>query len=107
VPASPRSRWDSVRSISNGPDGATLIAADGRHAGPFDRIVNATGFRPDLAILSELRVDVDPVLQSARALAPMILTATGVCSLDRSTDCVTTRVADPLDLITVPDAAIC
>jgi thioredoxin reductase len=58
--------------ISNGPDGATLIATDGRHAGPFDRIVNATGFRPDLAILSELRVDVDPGLQSARALAPMI-----------------------------------
>jgi hypothetical protein len=58
--------------ILNGPDGATLIATDGRHAGPFDRIVNATGFRPDLELLSELRVDVDPVLQSARTLAPMI-----------------------------------
>jgi hypothetical protein len=58
--------------ISNGPDGATLNATDGRQVGPFDRIVNATGFRPDLAILSELRVDIDPVLQSARALAPMI-----------------------------------
>src|SRR4051794_18108840 len=54
------------------PDGATLIAIDGREAGPFDRIVNATGFRPDLEIVSELRVDVDPVLQSARSLAPMI-----------------------------------
>ena len=40
--------------------------------GPFDRIVNATGFRPDLSPLTELRVDVDPVLQSARMLAPMI-----------------------------------
>jgi thioredoxin reductase len=58
--------------INHGPDGATLVAADGREVGPFDRIVNATGFRPDLAMLSELRVDVDPVLQSARALAPMI-----------------------------------
>jgi hypothetical protein len=55
-----------------GADGVTLFAADGRHAGPFDRIINATGFRPDLAMLSELRVDVDPVLQSARTLAPMI-----------------------------------
>jgi thioredoxin reductase len=58
--------------ISEGPDGARLIAADGREAGPFDRIVNATGFRPDLEMVSELRVDVDPVLQSARALAPLI-----------------------------------
>jgi len=58
--------------ITRGPDGATLVAVDGRQVGPFDRIVNATGFRPDLEMLSELRVDVDPVLQSARALAPMI-----------------------------------
>jgi hypothetical protein len=58
--------------ITSGPDGATLVAADGREIGPFDRIVNATGFRPDLEMLSELRVDVDPVLQGARALAPMI-----------------------------------
>ena len=36
--------------ISRGPDGATLVAVDGREAGPFDRIVNATGFRPDLDI---------------------------------------------------------
>jgi thioredoxin reductase len=58
--------------VAERPDGATLIAADGRRAGPFDLIVNCTGSRPDLAMLSELRVDVDPVLQSARALAPMI-----------------------------------
>ena len=58
--------------ISYGPDGATLVAGDGRQAGPFDRIVNATGFRPDLEMVAELRVDVDPVLQSARPLAPMI-----------------------------------
>ena len=61
-----------TKRINHGPDGATLVAADGREVGPFDRIVNAAGFRPDLAMLSELRVDVDPVLQSARALAPMI-----------------------------------
>ncbi|MGD9703914.1 MAG: NAD(P)-binding domain-containing protein [Acidimicrobiia bacterium] len=58
--------------IAYGPDGATIVAADGRELGPFDRIVAATGFRPDLGPLSELRVDVDPALESARALAPLI-----------------------------------
>lgn len=62
-------RTDRIR---NGPDGATLVAADGREAGPFDRIVAATGFRPDVSMLAELRVDVDPALESARALAPLI-----------------------------------
>ncbi len=61
-----------VERIIDDVDGVTLVAADGRVAGPFDRIVNATGFRPDLSPLTELRVDVDPVLQSARMLAPMI-----------------------------------
>ena len=61
-----------IDRVAHDPDGATLVAVDGRRVGPFDRIVNATGFRPDLTMLSELRVDVDPVLQSARALAPMI-----------------------------------
>ncbi len=37
-----------------------------------DRIVSATGFRPDHAILAELRLDLDPVLGSSRALAPLI-----------------------------------
>ena len=175
TPVSSSSSAGSAPSASRtGPTAATLVAADGRQAGPFDRIVNATGFRPDLAMLSELRVDVDPVLQSARTLAPMIdpnvhscgsvpphgaaelahpepgfyivgaksygraptfllatgyeqvrsvvaelagdraaaddvqliLPETGVCSLDRSTDRATARVADPLDLITVPDAAV-
>jgi thioredoxin reductase len=53
-------------------DGVMVVATDERVVGPFDRIVNATGFRPDLSPLTELRVDVDPVLQSARTLAPMI-----------------------------------
>src|SRR4029078_9240724 len=59
------------RVVDDG-DGVRLVATDERVAGPFDRIVNATGFRPDLSPLTELRVDVDPVLQSARTLAPMI-----------------------------------
>jgi thioredoxin reductase len=37
-----------------------------------DIVVNATGFRPDLDMLREIRLDLDPVLGSTRALAPLI-----------------------------------
>lgn len=37
-----------------------------------DRVVAATGFRPDHAIASELRLDLDPILGATRALAPLI-----------------------------------
>jgi hypothetical protein len=37
-----------------------------------DEVVVATGGRPDLAILREVRLDLDPVLECARALAPLI-----------------------------------
>lgn len=37
-----------------------------------DRIVVATGFRPDLAMLSELRVAVDPATEAPPALSPLI-----------------------------------
>lgn len=41
----------------------TLGAGDGRVLGPFDRVVAATGARPDLSMVSELRLDIDPVLE--------------------------------------------
>ncbi|SCG49743.1 FAD-dependent oxidoreductase [Micromonospora halophytica] len=37
-----------------------------------DRIVAATGFRPDHSVAAELRLDLDPVLGATRALAPLI-----------------------------------
>ncbi|WP_113704161.1 FAD-dependent oxidoreductase [Nonomuraea lactucae] len=37
-----------------------------------DRIVSATGYRPDHSIASELRLDLDPILGSTRELAPLI-----------------------------------
>ena len=43
-----------------------------RRLGPTDRIVVATGQRPDLAMTRELRLDLDPWLESARALGPLI-----------------------------------
>ncbi len=52
--------------------GVTVIDASGRALGPFDEIVGATGFRPDLAMLGELRLDIDPAVESPRSLAPLI-----------------------------------
>jgi hypothetical protein len=49
-----------------------LVAGDDEVLGPFDRIVGATGFRPDLSLLSELRLDLDPAVESPRALTPLI-----------------------------------
>ena len=47
--------------------------ADGRQSlGPVDRIIAATGQRPDLAITRELRLELDPWLESAKALGPLI-----------------------------------
>jgi hypothetical protein len=40
--------------------------------GPVDRIVAATGQRPDLSLTRELRLDLDPWLESAKALGPLI-----------------------------------
>jgi len=40
--------------------------------GPVDRIVVATGQRPDLSLTRELRLELDPWLESAKALGPLI-----------------------------------
>jgi thioredoxin reductase len=37
-----------------------------------DVVVNATGFRPDLDILREIRLDLDDIVEAPRALAPLI-----------------------------------
>lgn len=39
---------------------------------PVDEIITTTGFRPDLGLLSELRLDLDPAVESPRVLAPLI-----------------------------------
>jgi thioredoxin reductase len=53
-------------------DGDTVQVSDGARIVTADRIVSATGFRPDHTITSELRLDLDPILGSTRALAPLI-----------------------------------
>jgi len=51
---------------------AVLVAEDGRELPPADTVVVLTGFRPDLSFLSEMRLDLDPVLQAPRRIAPGI-----------------------------------
>jgi hypothetical protein len=46
--------------------------SDVRTLGPIDRVVVCTGQRPDLSMTRELRLDMDPWLESARTLGPMI-----------------------------------
>lgn len=45
---------------------------DGHVVDGVDEVIALTGFRPDLAMLSEIRLDLDPVLQAPRDLAPLI-----------------------------------
>jgi thioredoxin reductase len=52
--------------------GIVLVSPEGRTAGPFDEIIAATGFRPDFSFLREVRLDLDPWVESTRALAPLI-----------------------------------
>ena len=47
------------------------VALDGRQISA-DQIVIATGFRPDLAMLREVRVSLDPALECPTALVPLI-----------------------------------
>jgi thioredoxin reductase len=46
-------------------------ACCGRHV-LVDRLIVATGFRPDLSFLRELRLELDPALECPLALAPLI-----------------------------------
>ncbi|MCW2520780.1 MAG: putative flavoprotein involved in transport [Mycobacterium sp.] len=54
-------------------DGQVILhAEDGRALPPADHVVVLTGFRPDLSFLSEMRIELDPILQAPVNLAPSI-----------------------------------
>ena len=61
----------SVARIDTTGDTVTVTARNGQTV-TVDRIVSATGFRPDHTIAAELRLDLDPIMGSTRALAPLI-----------------------------------
>lgn len=50
----------------------TVVAENGDRVDAVDEVVVVTGFRPDLSFLSEVRLDLDSVLQAPRGLAPLI-----------------------------------
>ncbi|MBT2514590.1 FAD-dependent oxidoreductase [Arthrobacter sp. ISL-30] len=65
----------------------TIEAVDGRTL-DADIIVPCTGFRPDLDILRELRLELDPAVEAPRELGPNLgLPETGVCSTDAGSSC--------------------
>jgi hypothetical protein len=56
-------------------DGALTVHAstpDGGRDVEVDVLVPATGFRPDLGMLRELRLELDPAVEAPRALGPLI-----------------------------------
>jgi hypothetical protein len=65
----------AVDGIGRAADSALLVAGegrDGRLTVEADELIVATGLRPDLSILAELRLDLDPALECPRALGPLI-----------------------------------
>ncbi|MGN9908800.1 NAD(P)-binding domain-containing protein [Phytohabitans sp. LJ34] len=54
------------------PHGDQVAVSDGTRTITVHRVVSATGFRPDHGLTGELRLDLDPILGSTRALAPLI-----------------------------------
>lgn len=64
----------TIRSFDSTPSGLTVVAET--PSGPtqlgVDVLVPATGFRPDLSILSELRLELDPAVEAPRQLGPLI-----------------------------------
>lgn len=64
-----------ISGIDRAADASLRVA--GNHAGrdrevPADEIVVATGFRPDLSMLRELRLTLDPWLESSGTIGPLI-----------------------------------
>ncbi len=71
-PVTTRNSFRTAR-VDLGEDGRLTLTSDrGAQVTDVDEVVVLTGFRPDLSFLSELRLDLDPVLESPRTLAPLI-----------------------------------
>jgi len=72
-----------TRALRPGADGTEVTVVAETPAGEahlvVDVVVAATGFRPDLAVLRELRLDLDPGVEAPRRLAPMIDPALHSC----------------------------
>jgi cation diffusion facilitator CzcD-associated flavoprotein CzcO len=61
-----------TRVVEPNRDGVTLVDGDTGRRIVADQVIAATGFRPDHTMAAELRLRLDPALDSAAALAPLI-----------------------------------
>ncbi|MEM6282445.1 MAG: NAD(P)-binding domain-containing protein [Chloroflexota bacterium] len=63
-----------AREVQAADDGVNVIAEtpDGTRTVNVDEVITATGARPELGMLRELRLDLDPAVESTRTLAPLI-----------------------------------
>jgi hypothetical protein len=60
-------------SVQAQTDGRLAVSAfDGQVVRDVDEVIALTGFRPDVSMLSEIRLDLDPIMQAPRQLAPLI-----------------------------------
>lgn len=74
----------STRELRIAPDGRSVVvigdtAGGERNIEGVHNVAAATGFRPDLRILSELRLDLDPGLEAPRAIGPLVDPAVHSC----------------------------
>lgn len=64
----------TITDLTPTPEGLRVTAAipDGTEELAVDRLVPATGFRPELSMLAELRLELDPAVEAPRQLGPLI-----------------------------------
>lgn len=61
-----------VAEFRRSDDGLTIVAEDGREVSTVGRVFALTGFRPDTAMLREVRIDLDPALEAVAGIASEI-----------------------------------
>jgi thioredoxin reductase len=61
-----------VSALEDYNDGLLLMSGDGRELDPVDEVIAATGFRPDLSLLKELRLALDPSFEAPERLSSLI-----------------------------------
>jgi hypothetical protein len=61
-----------IAAVSKTSEGVAFFDESGATLAVADEVVTVTGFRPDLGLLRELRLDFDPIMEAPRALAPLI-----------------------------------
>lgn len=61
-----------LKSVVSESSRLAAIGRTGVRIGPIDEIIATTGYRPDLEMTRELRLDLDPAVEAPRVLAPLI-----------------------------------